>query len=474
MPLHEWAQAGDWESNRHILTELYLVQGLTLEEVMYRMQTKHNFHATTRMYKHHLRKWNLKKRLGYDEVVRIVANRAVTNPGPASPSMDRIDTYVRRLPPEKHAQFKAAVAALVAAASVIKIESPSSDSGQLAYPSPLTQILIPPDKLETPERLLRVFRNDVISILRPEESRELTIGKPPIIMNDRWFHLIDAATAMVKNGHVDYGFGVIGFCMERARSFLENAPPSGMVRLCQVLFRVNRTHPDLCQSMLRYLYQLARLVLPDGNQTRSTLQHMSSLDINDLMGVEDLLLRFCKDYAENKICPQGSDLESAEKLRIWGFSGADLSNPTVRRMISAFEQDSELWYIGVPLYPLRPELSNLHHDLERMSAREWSDLFGAEDIGQLMHAIWQSAPVIEQGHSIEDVATMQALYLCEELMFQVDDTRTLEQIERNLSNLDLMCPDLTSSQARVYRENTWKYNRQVVANRVKDRKEANG
>jgi hypothetical protein len=36
MPLHEWAQAGDWESNRHILTELYLVQGLTLEEVMYR------------------------------------------------------------------------------------------------------------------------------------------------------------------------------------------------------------------------------------------------------------------------------------------------------------------------------------------------------------------------------------------------------------------------------------------------------
>lgn len=64
MPLHEWARPVDWESNRDVLTELYLGQGLTLEEVMHYsrsrsqvynpvmiltisiVQTNHNFHAT--------------------------------------------------------------------------------------------------------------------------------------------------------------------------------------------------------------------------------------------------------------------------------------------------------------------------------------------------------------------------------------------------------------------------------------------
>ncbi|ETS76896.1 hypothetical protein PFICI_10770 [Pestalotiopsis fici W106-1] len=422
------------------------------------------------MYKHHFRKWNLKKRLSYDQVVRIVAHRTLTKPHAVSPSMDKIDIYVRRLPPEKYTHFKRAVASLLAAASkTMEGRSPERH----AHPSPLREILNPPEKLQNPERLLRGFRNDITSILRPEESGKRSIGKPLIVMNDRWFHLVDAATTMVKNGHVDYGFGVIAFCMDRGRSFLENAPPSGMVRLCQVLFRVNQTHPELCQSMLRYLYQLARVVLPTSNQTRRTLQQMSSLDIDDLLAVEELLFRFCRDYAKNKICANGSDLKSAEKLRIWGWSGADMSNPVVRKMVSAFEQDSALWYIGIPLYPLRPELSNLHQDLERMSAGEWSELFGAEDIGLLMNAMWQSAPVIEHGHSLQDVATMQALHLCEGLMFQVDNTRTLEQIERNLSNLDLMCPDLTSPQAQVYRRNTGKYSRMVVANRIKVAKEAN-
>lgn len=65
MPSHEWARPIDWESNRDVLTELYLGQGLTLEDVMQYspspsqienpvmtmlttsvVQTHHNFHAT--------------------------------------------------------------------------------------------------------------------------------------------------------------------------------------------------------------------------------------------------------------------------------------------------------------------------------------------------------------------------------------------------------------------------------------------
>ncbi|KAI4599439.1 hypothetical protein KJ359_001881 [Pestalotiopsis sp. 9143b] len=426
-----------------------------------------------RMYKHHLRKWNLRKRLSYDQVVKIVAHRCMTNPGAVSSSMDRIDTYVRRLPPERYSHFRIAVAMAIAAASTSEEQAytPSTnvkmEEGAWPLdtcPSPAIQALSPPEKFQNPEQLLRVFRDDVSAILRPGELEKRSIGKPLILLNDRWFHLVDAAATMVRNGHVDYGFGVIQFCLDRGRPMLENTPPC--VRLCQVLFRVNQTHPDLCQSMLKYLHRLARLVLPDGDQTRRTLEQMSSLDMEDLSAVEELLLRFCGDYAEHEIRADSGNLKAAEKLRIWGWSGADTSSPIVRKMVSMFEQEAPLWFVGVPLYPLRPELAHLRQDLESISVEEWTELFGAEDIGMLMHTIWQSAPVIEEGHSLEDIASMQALHLCEELMFQVDSSRTFEQIESNISNLDRMCPGLTSGQAKVYRENTWKYSRQVVENRV--------
>ncbi|KAF3002837.1 hypothetical protein E8E14_007356 [Neopestalotiopsis sp. 37M] len=468
MPLHEWARPVDWESNRDVLTELYLGQGLTLEEVMHYMQTNHNFHATMRMYKHHLRKWNLKKRLSHDQVVKIVAHRCLTNPGAVSSRMDRIDTYVRRLPPERYSQFKVAVAMAITAASTSAAPVYTEAPWPLqTCPNPTAQALSPPAKLQNPEQLLRVFRDDVSGILRPapELSEKRSSGKPLILLNDRWFHLVDAALTMVRNGHVDYGFSVIQFCLDRGRSFLENAPPC--VRMCQVLFRVNQSHPDLCQSMLKYLHQLARLLLPARDQTRLTLEKMSSLDMGDLSAVEELLLRFCGDYAENEIRADSSDskLKSAEKLRIWGWSGADTSSPIVRKMVSMFEQEAPLWFVGVPIYPLRPELSHLYQDLEGISVEEWTELFGDEDLGMLMHTIWQSAPVIEQGHSLEDIATMQALHLCEELMFQVDISRTLEQIESSISCLDRMCPGLTSAQAKLYRDNMWKYSRQVIENR---------
>ncbi|ETS76573.1 hypothetical protein PFICI_11960 [Pestalotiopsis fici W106-1] len=365
-----------------------------------------------------------------------------------------------------------AIAAASTSAASAYVSSTSLDKeGALRLletcPNPVAQTLNPPAKLENPERLLRVFRDDVSTILRPEpeQSEKRSSHKPLILLNDRWFHLVDAAVTMVRNGHVDYGFGVIQFCLDRGRIFLENAPPA--VRMCQVLFRMNQTHPDLCQSMIKYLHQLAKLLLPNGNQTRRTLEQMSSLDIGDLSAVEELLLRFCGDYAENEIRAESGDLQSAaEKLRIWGWSGADTSSPIVRKMVSMFEQEAPLWFVGIPIYPLRPELSHLWQDLECISVEEWTELFGAEDLGMLIHTIWQFGPVVEQGHSLEEIASMQSLHLCEELMFQVDNSRTLKQIESNIRTLDRMCPGLTSAQAKLYRKNTWKYTRQIIENRV--------
>lgn len=45
-PRRRWAESGDWDSVRSLITKLYKVEGRPLKEVMRIMETEHQFLAT--------------------------------------------------------------------------------------------------------------------------------------------------------------------------------------------------------------------------------------------------------------------------------------------------------------------------------------------------------------------------------------------------------------------------------------------
>jgi hypothetical protein len=45
-PHRRWAEAGDWDSVRSLITRMYKVEGRSLKEVMRIMETEHQFLAT--------------------------------------------------------------------------------------------------------------------------------------------------------------------------------------------------------------------------------------------------------------------------------------------------------------------------------------------------------------------------------------------------------------------------------------------
>ena len=45
-PRRRWAESGDWDSVRSLITKMYKVEGRPLKEVMRIMETEHQFLAT--------------------------------------------------------------------------------------------------------------------------------------------------------------------------------------------------------------------------------------------------------------------------------------------------------------------------------------------------------------------------------------------------------------------------------------------
>ncbi|KAG8156936.1 hypothetical protein KVR01_013158 [Diaporthe batatas] len=60
-PRRRWAESGDWDPVRPLITRMYKVEGRSLKEVMRIMETEHQFLATPKMYKKRIKDWAIDK-----------------------------------------------------------------------------------------------------------------------------------------------------------------------------------------------------------------------------------------------------------------------------------------------------------------------------------------------------------------------------------------------------------------------------
>ena len=107
MSATSWANSNEWDKHRDLITRLYRDQGLHLKKVQSYMAKEFNFHASERMYKTRISKWNLDKNLKAADVLimyRLYQGRAMM--GKKSEFtvrgryMDyaRVEQYIRRDP----------------------------------------------------------------------------------------------------------------------------------------------------------------------------------------------------------------------------------------------------------------------------------------------------------------------------------------------------------------------------------------
>ncbi|EPE06574.1 hypothetical protein F503_02702 [Ophiostoma piceae UAMH 11346] len=107
MSATSWANSNEWDKYREIITDLYRDRGLHLKKVQSFMAKEYNFHASERMYKTRISKWNLDKNLKAADVMvmfRMYQTRAMVGKKSRftvrGRYMDyaRVEQYIRRDP----------------------------------------------------------------------------------------------------------------------------------------------------------------------------------------------------------------------------------------------------------------------------------------------------------------------------------------------------------------------------------------
>lgn len=419
------------------------------------------------MYKEHFRKWDLRKRLSYTVVEQLTKQDMGQNLRKSVAENRKIESYIRRLPPEKRSRLQSARKAAPAAPSQPEPD-PSASSLKFvlvaaeACRSDSRYCPKAPDSLRQPENLMKMMRSFVSLLVEPQIPEGE--GQPirnEISKNGRWLNLLEAAIYLVSQGYMDYGFNVIQFCFDRCRFFLQSTHPSTMPRLCQSLLRLYRTHPDLFKLTLRYLRRLSAMFLPVGHSTRQVIDQLSSLEYSSLGPLEECLMRIYKDYAYNRRCNHAA--ASRPQLETWSWNKGDDRDPTVNKVTAVLEEDPELWFSGIVMYPLRPEFTKLGPLLESLSSEQWERFYGTCADGILVQAAAQYSVLVEQGHSLETIATIQGLLLCELLMNRIDSSTSLDRIAREFGlRLDQMCSGFTSTEARRYQRDVHIYTCQAI------------
>ncbi|KAK7959605.1 uncharacterized protein PG986_004459 [Apiospora aurea] len=233
-----WARPFDWALRRDIITQLYIIDDLSLKEVERIMREEFQFHATPKMYKDHFRKWGFRKNLSSQFIEDILRRTRQTSATEDKEPIERkSETFDRDLGRRINRYLR----------TTYLTEHPLWRFGSLRQPIEL------PHNTRYAEQstAMTSLPNDSEAYINPWGlSHQATTNQT---LN--WVTILGMALSSLRQGRVAMGFALLNHCFEKLAGMLE--PSIWLIfTTFYAISSLSKSDPILGNMFLRYLENL--------------------------------------------------------------------------------------------------------------------------------------------------------------------------------------------------------------------------
>ncbi|KAI2633372.1 hypothetical protein GGS21DRAFT_491097 [Xylaria nigripes] len=271
----DWAKTKDWVHHRSLIIALYRDQNKTLKETRMIMEEKHQFHATTRMYKSRFEKWGIEKKIKSRDAVEIhrqlslrakagkkysvayVGGRKITN--------DRLQRYRYRAHPKIVDQFLMIDEEL--AIPTEQISAPSRVVCRTPSPAPedpptLSPQLADPIDLKVPHECMQILRNYIATSV--EAGAWQASDTAPVPDAFTWAHYLAMSQGLIAHRRINEGVALLQICGYQYKTQLRNPDPFFWLATYKAALLLSYKDMSLGEKFFRFASSsCSRILLPD-------------------------------------------------------------------------------------------------------------------------------------------------------------------------------------------------------------------
>ncbi|KAH8664048.1 Clr5 domain-containing protein [Xylariales sp. PMI_506] len=352
----KWASQDDWKLQQATIKQLYMEQNLPLPQVMDIMKRKHQFYATTRMYKSRFEAWEWRK---YQKSTCIPSKfshqdkQSRRNSSIADDYTDGIPPGLIKLEEDAHELIIFATAGQ---------STPASSKHKIAKPPRRRHVrnTIPPTSLAMPRLLaapdeLRYSEDCIKATLDYLRSR-FKATPWSFSPDDEWrnvpnWHIrAGIAKEQIDQGNTQVGFHLLHVCFQQYQSLLEEGHPKLFHRMLSMAMILSEIGPDLVSSYTAYTVNLCSIILGDGHPVTRIWRAFDAVGIQGMRQHALPILRAFYDVLTGILGPRNKlleclKLEIARSLFAFGSIGLPTALDMMRAIVRDMSADPGYWTV---------------------------------------------------------------------------------------------------------------------------------
>ncbi|KAH6983907.1 Clr5 domain-containing protein [Ilyonectria destructans] len=268
----------EWARMRPHITRLYSDDARPLKEVVETMRLRHDFHATTRMYKHRFKKWGLDKKYKEKEVIQmsllkqqrsVAGKQSIFFVRGRQVNWEQVEKYLRRRP-DLETKIKAGMLKMSSSNFDIVCRSPS--------PEPVLHVS---SVLQYTDELLRLLNGYYRSCYHGSVRRSHVDQVVNCSVTVRCYRRLDQARAMIMVNMMKPGFQALNKSLDDLGSLVKERHPTLIFYLFDFVTAFDQRHEALTFELLRHTHDTMLVVFGEGHPLVWLLRRLVRLSHKD-------------------------------------------------------------------------------------------------------------------------------------------------------------------------------------------------
>ncbi|KAH6645464.1 hypothetical protein BKA67DRAFT_113182 [Truncatella angustata] len=289
----QWATPEDFDRWRDLIVKLYMEDNRGLKEVKDMMANEHGFHATMKMYKYRLAKWNIHKykKQGKDSKMGTKASSTSAQKG-RPPRL----IVVRPFEYEKPTRPSSIVARPLGLRG-----RPGNIVAKRQMQTPSSQRLSTPEVLRLPEEVIQLsFRLGTGLIDLGLWNSRTEMENPE---SNKWWGRMILSSQFFDLKKYKQAFETLNTEFDRFASLLEHPDP-GLLQ--GAYLAVLQLDPQVARRFLEFAAEMAAIKLPALHPLRILLSRLNQTDMQELRHYAHQILESYLAALETKLGPSNS------------------------------------------------------------------------------------------------------------------------------------------------------------------------
>jgi hypothetical protein len=227
----------------------------------------------------------------------------------------------------------------------------------------------------------------------------------PLKRSSGWSGLVQSAAVLLRDGCMEYAFGILNFCFDQCRHVLRAEDPWMFPFVFRAAFDIARSHPKLYRSLLRYLVQLSSIIHGSHHPFSLLAGELLQMETKETIELDrhltEAYVGLMREALEST-GPVGDDVFVQSVMGAWGCPKQHQPlKPAVASLTKNLKSSPHRWF------HVDPDLKCF----EYISSEDWAVVFRASC--RLCPAVRWIVRSSTRGLDERQAETLEALVYCE-------------------------------------------------------------